>query len=130
MATFKKSVLGVAGVLLFILIAVGAFMYYGNYSDGFRAGSLLKLSRKGMVFKTWEGELSQGFLEQNVDQGGVATKIWPFSVRGSDETTLTRLQEAMARGQRVKLHYDEKYIKVPWVGDTKYVVNEVEVIQP
>lgn len=46
-----------------------------TYSDGERTGVITKFSHKGMLIKTWEGELNMG----GFDQGGVAT-IWAFSV--------------------------------------------------
>jgi len=37
-----------------------SFVYFMHYSNGVRAGKLVKFSSKGVVFKTWEGEISQG----------------------------------------------------------------------
>jgi hypothetical protein len=47
------------------------FLYYATYSEGVRSGELIKISSKGMIFKTYEGELSQGIS---------GAKIFTFSV--------------------------------------------------
>ncbi|MFZ9003546.1 MAG: 6-phosphogluconate dehydrogenase, partial [Robiginitalea sp.] len=50
----------IAAFLLLILAGIFAFVYYVPYSEGVRSGELIKFSRKGVLFKTWEGEISQG----------------------------------------------------------------------
>ena len=48
-------------LLFLILFATGYiyWFYYNPYSDGSREGILYKFSRKGNVFKTYEGEIIQ-----------------------------------------------------------------------
>jgi hypothetical protein len=42
-----------------VIISYFTFVYHATYSEGVRSGQLIKFSHKG-VFKTWEGEISQG----------------------------------------------------------------------
>ena len=42
-----------------------AFIYYVPYSEGYRSGELIKFSRKGVLVKTWEGQISQGLSGTN-----------------------------------------------------------------
>ncbi|HEY7365990.1 MAG TPA: hypothetical protein VIE37_17975 [Methylomirabilota bacterium] len=89
------------------------------YSDGERAGILQKLSRKGWLCKTYEGELAISIIP------GVIPTIWHFSVR--DERALAELNAAL--GKRVVLHYTE-HVGVPsCFGDTNYFVNRVRVAE-
>ena len=37
---------------------------------------------------------------------------------------------ALKTGERVTLHYSEKFFQFPWNGDTKYFINNVEFITP
>lgn len=95
------------GVLLALLIALAAVVVlavayllialHWTYSSGERAGVLQKLSRKGWVCKTWEGELAMTTVP------GVAPVLWSFSVR--DEAVAQKLSAAV--GRRVVLHYSE-----------------------
>lgn len=101
--------------ILFIVVAFFCFAYFVHYSEGIRAGELVKFSNKGVIFKTWEGEISQGVSE---------AQLFEFSVEGSKEAVkndLTNLQ-----GKYVKLHYYERYVKLFWLGDTKYFITKVE----
>ncbi len=89
------------------------------YSDGERAGFVQKISRKGWLCKTWEGELALATIP------GSMPILWTFSVR--DESIATAIEKS--NGRRVVLAYEEK----PWVpttcfGDTKYFVTSVRVV--
>ena len=109
--------------ILFILITTiilgitsyFTFLYYATYSEGVRSGELIKISSKGMLFKTYEGELSQGIS---------GAKIFTFSVLDKDKNVIDQLKEL--QGQYVKVTYVERYKTFPWWGDTKYFVTDVQ----
>lgn len=92
-----------------------AILYYATYSKGERAGELIKFSNKGYVFKTWEGEISQGIS---------GAQIFKFSVLDSDDKVIKQLQQY--QGSFVKVTYIERYKTFPWWGDTTYYVTEVK----
>lgn len=112
----------VLAIILLLLIGAGAFILFANYSEGVRSGVLMKISKKGVIFKTHEGQLNIGGFDQTNDIG--VSNVWEFSVM--DEAVLEEIESAMDNSQRVKLYYKEKYITLPWRGDTKYFVYEVE----
>lgn len=125
-----KKYLVVFALFIFILLGAGAaFIMYGNYADGYRVGTILKMSKKGVIFKTWEGELSQGFLESTQDAGsaGVGTKIWYFTAE-DDDAIIQVMDKAIEGGHRVKLFFHEKYTSLPWIGETRNVVYQVEMV--
>jgi hypothetical protein len=125
-------------VFLIILLAIiGGALYYmtfGYYSDGTRVGSLIKLSRKGYVFKTYEGQLQVGGMSDGT--GSMMASNWDFSVDEDNDAAIDALNLASKMGQRVVLHYEEKFFQLPWNGDTKYFITSVErvpvvnVVQP
>ncbi len=45
------------GILILSAVSYFSFLYYATYSEGIRSGELIKFSHKGMLFKTWEGEI-------------------------------------------------------------------------
>ncbi|WP_298395059.1 6-phosphogluconate dehydrogenase [Flavobacterium sp.] len=92
-----------------------SFVYYATYSEGVRSGELIKISSKGVLFKTWEGEISQGIS---------GAQIFKFSVLDKDEKVIEQLKEF--QGKYVKVTYIERYRTFPWWGDTNYFVTEVE----
>jgi hypothetical protein len=109
----------------------GLLAYYVTYSEGYRVGTVIKLSHKGYLLKTWEGQMDLGFLAPSQETGtsSVATRLWDFSVRDGDSQVRTDMDRAIARNRRVKLHYEEKLWNVFLWGDTKYFVNKVEVTE-
>jgi len=56
-----KKFLTYTGVsILIVSVVYILFIYFVTYSEGYRAGELIKISNRGLLFKTWEGRLSQG----------------------------------------------------------------------
>lgn len=121
----RKLLVVVAFLAVAALAGGGWFLFVADYSEGFRVGQVIKLSHKGYVFKTWEGTLDFGYLQTD-PTAGVATRIWEFSVEDSAETVRRDIDAAIARNEKVKVHYKEKYIRWSWRGDTRYFVYKVE----
>ena len=121
-----KKTLGVIALLVAVAVAGGVWLaLYADYSDGYRVGRIIKLSRRGYVFKTWEGTLDFGYLQTD-PQAGVATRIWDFSVPADGDDVRKDIDAAIAGDYKTKLFYREKYILLPWRGETKYFVYKVE----
>lgn len=110
-----------------VLVVAGAawFSFGADYSEGYRVGQIIKLSHKGYVFKTWEGTLDFGYLQQDPN-AGMATRLWDFSVRDGDEAVRRDIDAAISSNAKVKVYYREKYFRWPWLGDTKYFAYKVE----
>lgn len=111
----KKTLFYILGAIFFLFISYFAFVYFVPYSEGTRSGELIKFSRKGVIFKTWEGEISQGIS---------GAQIFQFSVLDKDKDVVKELQEN--EGKYVKLTYVERYATFIFWGDTKYFVQNVE----
>ena len=114
--SFFLVVLGaIALFVIYILIALN-----WSYSTGERAGFLQKVSNKGWICKTWEGELSL------VAMPGAAPEKFLFTVR--DEAVAQQLN-AVA-GKRVTLKYEQhRGLPTSCFGDTDYFVVGVAVIE-
>lgn len=114
-------------IILFVIaaLAIVGLSFYANasFSDGFRAGTMVKISKKGYVFKTIEGELNLG--NYFTEKGSPSTSIWNFSVESGADSVMAKLENAVLTGKRVKLHYEERYVQLSWRGDTKYFVYKV-----
>lgn len=114
----KKVLAIILSIIIAVTVVYFLFIYYATYSEGYRAGELVKFSHKGVVFKTWEGEISQGVSE---------AQIFSFSVEDNEKEVIKDLQDF--QGQSVKLMYKERFATFPWLGDTKYFVTKVEKIE-
>jgi len=106
----------VAALVLFALYT--AIVLHWSYSEGERAGYLQKLSRKGWLCKTWEGEILLSSMP------GAIPERFAFTVR--DENVVQQLQSAM--GQRVQLSYAQ-HVGLPTscFGETSYFVEKAVV---
>lgn len=127
MESFLKILKKIGIVILLLAIAVFVFLNVANYSSGFRAGVPTKVSKKGVVLKTYEGTLNIGGLT-NSAEGAIPT-TWDFTVKKSADSVIVKLDKAILDGDRVKLMYEEKYVRFFWLGDTKYFVYDVEVLK-
>jgi hypothetical protein len=111
----KKTLFYILGSLLLLYLLYFAFIYFVPYSEGTRTGELIKFSRKGVISKTWEGEISQGIS---------GAQIFQFSVLDENQDVIQKLQEN--EGNYVKLTYVERYATFLFWGDTNYFVEHVE----
>ncbi len=125
MSFFRKLFIGLLVIGLLIL-AAGFLSTQMAYSEGDRAGVVSKLSKKGYVFKTHEGELNVGAQGQ---VGNMSNNLWSFTIAGGDDKLTKDIEDAMTTGKRVKLHYEQRYMKFSWMGDTEYFVTSVEAAQ-
>jgi len=112
------TILLVSAIALFSLYVYVALNW--SYSSGERAGFLQKVSHKGWICKTWEGELSL------VAMPGSAPEKFLFTVR--DEAVAQKV--SAAAGKRVTLNYEQhKGLPSSCFGDTEYFVVDVKEIE-
>jgi uncharacterized protein YxeA len=111
-----KKIIGVLlSTVILLTVIYYLFIYFITYSTGVRSGELIKISRKGVLVKTWEGQISQGIS---------GAQIFTFSVEDKNDKVIDDLQKF--QGRYVKLTYKERYATFFWLGDTKYFITEVE----
>ncbi len=110
----KKILITVLVAIAFIAVAWFSFIYFVPYSEGTRAGELIKFSNKGVIFKTWEGEISQGIS---------GAQIFSFSVLDKEDEVIEALKKY--QGQYVKVEYIERFGTFSFWGDTKYFITKV-----
>jgi hypothetical protein len=111
----KKILFIAISVILLGVVGYFAFIYYVPYSEGYRSGELMKFSRKGVLVKTWEGQISQGLS---------GTNVFSFSVEDKEEDIIEKMKEY--QGHYIKVTYMERYATFFWLGDTKYFITEVQ----
>ena len=104
-------------IALFVLYTW--FVLWWSYAEGERAGYLQKLSKRGWLCKTWEGEL------RLVTMPGTVAEPFHFTVRRDD--VAKKLNENI--GQRVSVDY-KQHVGIPTscFGDTQYFVEDVRIV--
>lgn len=114
--------------VLFLLLAFSIIAFIKikgvmpDYSDGIRTGKIIKLSQKGIIFKSYEGTLALGGTIQSGDGGYIANQ-WNFSV--SDPAIVKQLEEISSKNVVVTLQYNQYLIK-PIKYETDYIVKSVK----
>ena len=105
-----------------ILLLAGAWVWltlHWSYSEGERAGYVQKLSKKGWLCKTWEGEIAM------VTMPGAIPDKFEFSV--SNEAVAEKINQLA--GKRVVLVYKQhKFIPTRCFGETEYFIEDVREV--
>lgn len=112
-------------IMVFLLLPAALITLYTwaalhyVYSSGERSGYIQKISRKGWICKTWEGELAMTTVP------GTAPLIFQFSVR--NDATAQKIEQTA--GQRVALTYEQhKGVPSSCFGETQYFIIGVRPI--
>jgi hypothetical protein len=105
-----------------VIISLWIWVSLGyTYASGERAGYVQKISKKGWVCKTWEGELAMANLP------GTMPQIFAFTVRND---SIAKVIEQNA-GKQVSLTYDQhRGVPTSCFGDTEYFVTGVHRTGP
>ncbi len=119
MKTFLRSFVF---LLLAVAVLVGGWVWltlHWSYSEGERAGYVQKLSKKGWLCKTWEGEIAM------VTMPGAIPDKFEFSV--SKEDVAQKINQLA--GKRVVLVYKQhKFIPTTCFGETEYFIEDVREV--
>lgn len=108
-------------ILVIIVGTIGFFwVSTWTYSEGTRSGQLIKVTKKGVVFKTHEAQLNMGGLRTNTIDG-LEGNIWDFSI--IDDAVVDKLNAL--EGKRVKVSYKQRYYSMAWIGKTNYIAIDV-----
>jgi len=112
-----KVMVAIVALPVLLFAAYTWVVLHWSFSSGERAGYVQKLSKKGWICKTWEGEMAL------VSMPGTVAEKFPFTV--PDDAVARRINESM--GERVALTY-EQHIGIPTTcfGETGYFVTGIK----
>jgi hypothetical protein len=123
--TIRKSKIFLRWLLILVLITGSIFIYWKyffTYSEGYRAGLLQKFSSKGMLFKTYEGEMILSSVSSTRDVT-LASEKFLFTLTNK---SLIRQFDTL-QGNMVIVHYRQKNGILFWRGDSEYLVDSVKI---
>jgi len=114
---FKRLILSLLVLAALVTLYFWAALKW-SYSSGERAGWVQKLSNKGWVCKTWEGELALVSLPGSIPE--------KFAFTINDAAVAEQVSKAV--GKRAALHYEQK-VGLPGscFGDTRYFVTGLTI---
>lgn len=122
--------------ILILVVFIGGYVfwnYYKVYDEGGKEGILYSFSRKGNIFKTYEGVILQPGL-RSARTGGLNTNEFHFSV--TDEALADSLKKCI--GMQVGVHYNQYRKSLPWRGENnnsdnkdkgQYIVDKIESVK-
>lgn len=119
-----KKGLTIFGIILLIAVALGTAYTQYTYSEGVRAGVLMRFAKKGYIVKTHEGQLSLNVGVIATQNNALANSFWYFTVK--DESVAQKLSGL--EGKKVQLHYKQIIHQFWWQGQTPVFVDSVTVI--
>ena len=118
-----KRIAVVSTLSIVLVISLYTYWKYSfTYSEGYRAGLLQKISYKGNIFKTYEGEMILSSIQSSANVA-IASEKFFFSVMDKE----VALQLEKVQGESVIVHYVEKNGKLPWKGESNYFVDSLKV---
>ena len=110
---------------LLLLLALTTSACGRGYSEGQRAGVVTKFSYKGVLWKSWEGEMNLGGMREETDSKGgtsMSPNVWAFHVDSMD--VVDQVKAALDSGATVKMRYVQWWIS-PMSQESDYDVVEV-----
>jgi len=122
----KKVIKIIIAVVIVVGLGILSFLYFGIYDEGIRAGTVLRVSKQGIIWKTYEGQL-------DLESFGALKRVSPiagtfdFSVERDRDSIVRQLEAAALSGDRVSLQYIKRYAVFPWRGKTKYFVRGIKI---
>jgi hypothetical protein len=111
------------GLIAFSVIGLGGC----TFSDGQRAGTISKFSHKGLICKSWEGEMVMGGMRNQDDRNGFNSSVpnvFQFSV--TDPQIVPQIEAKLLSGDRAVLHYNQKILPPFCWRRTEYVIKSVQ----
>jgi hypothetical protein len=123
-------------------IALGGLLIWGGcqtignsiqYGEGVRTGMVNKLSKKGLFWKTYEGQMALEGIVSGKNYSGA--NVWDFSLdrqanHGEDTNALaTKLIDYTRSGTKVTVKYAQPLTAWPWRAGTRYLVQSVEAVK-
>jgi hypothetical protein len=97
-----------------------------DYSDGTRTGTVFKLSHKGVLCKTWEGQMNMDGYGVVDGQGKQVTSAWDFTVMNKD--LLPKFEEAERTHERVEITYRQVKWKLSCLQESDYVATDIKKV--
>ena len=118
----KKFLVWAVIIVTLLITFLIYWNYYNTYSEGNRSGILQKFSKKGNIFKTYEGELILSSIASTSNVTIASEKFFFSVINDSLANSMFDLE-----GKYVTVKYEQKRKRLPWNGETTYYVSHVKV---
>ena len=121
----KKAIRIIVAAIVIFSVGYFSLAYFAVYEKGVMAGKVLRISERGILFKTYEGKLNLETFGALKGASPIA-ESFDFSVEKSNKQVIQDLEAVALSGERVNLSYVKRYTTFFWRGETKYFIESVE----
>jgi hypothetical protein len=128
---FGTTVIGLATLASAAIIGGCPILNSWHYSEGDRVGMVNKISKKGLIWETYEGEM---VLEGIVSDGKASgANTWDFAVDNylpvsKRDELKKKVEDSMNAQQKVKIHYVQQASTYPWRSGSNALIQTIEPI--
>lgn len=115
----------IIAVIIGIVIFGKIFGIMPDYSAGEKSGYITSFTHKGIMIKTYEGEMNMGGMRKETDAEGkihIVPNTFKFTV--TDESLINDLKHKTEEGEFVTLNYSA-WLVHPWYYDSPYIIKEI-----
>src|SRR3954467_15132584 len=116
----RKATTIIITIIIIFLIGFIYWRYFFVFAEGTKAGVLNTFQKKGVLFKTYEGQLIQSGFRGNPTTA-IQSNQFSFSV--TNESVAQKLMQNS--GKDMELHYKLYNGSLPWRGMQLFVVDSV-----
>lgn len=121
---WRNFALSLIGIMIVVLAIVIYFRYYSPFVDeSVETGHIMKVERRGLIFKTYEGEMISSEALKNTDV--VYQRDFTFSF--ANDSLGKEAMRIQTTGDHVTLHYKSYSGVLPWRGASKNIVTAIDV---
>ena len=123
-------------VLLLLIAGCGAgceIMNRTTYIEGSRVGYIVKFAERGLLWKSYQGEVNMGGV-LNGTMGGATLSTWNFSIDNQRrhnenvDSLVAVINRFLSEGKPVKITYTAPFYTWPWRSSNRYLVQSVDVV--
>ena len=118
----RRIFLSTLAILVVVLGVAFWLRYFNPYvADAKETGYIVKVERRGHVFKTWEGDMILN--SALTDASRVYSRDFSFSIE--NEQLARKLQSLQGTGRQVEIHYKSYSGVLPWRGSSPNIITSV-----
>lgn len=124
----RKLIIYGVTLLIFFMVLLGLYIYYftPQVEEAETYGYVENVEKRGLVFKTYEGVILP--YRSVMDTARVYDKDFVFSAK--DEHIAAELKKKQQSGKPVRVEYVRYRTSLPWRGEEKTVVVNVDSVNP